>query len=597
MKTLATTLAVVLVALMVPAFASAETFTVDTIEDGSDVFGCTNPSTLCSLRDAINRSNENGAEKDTIVFSGVIEGTIVLQSSLPQIEHPALVDGTTATGYAGSPVVQVDATQAVPEYGLDVRSGGTEIRGLSITGGPGPALHFAVGAESKACGNYLGVDPAGAEASSGAGILIGENAERTAVGGLGCGNLISGNEGPGIVDEGFDTTIVGNLIGTDASGKAPLPNGGPGIETTANASSTGITNSGGVANTIAFNEGPGVAVGDAETIVAIYGNSIFANDGLGIQVLSGVAPSPPVLTLARSKPSSSVSGTFAGEPNKLYYVDLYANEKCDPSGSGEGQTYLKDVEVFTNGSGLGSFDAKEEGKEEGEEGILPIPAGQGVITATVSVSLGEGGESTSEFSKCLTVQNEEATPPPPAPPLEELTPENGETLAVEPVSGTVYVKLPGQKKQVKLTEGMLIPVGSIVDATKGKVTLTSANKAGETQTAVFFGGRFLVAQRDGSGLVTLKLRGGNFKGCKQASGSSAAASAARKGRRLWGSGKGRFRTEGNHGSATVRGTIWLTEDRCNATFFKVRQGVVTIRDFDNNETFPLGKGKSYLARP
>ena len=65
----------------------------------------------------------------------------------------------------------------------------------------------------------------------------------------------------------------------------------------------------------------------------------------------------------------------------------------------------------------------------------------------------------------------------------------------------------------------------------------------------------------------------------------------RKGRRLWGSGKGNFRSEGRHGSATVRGTIWLTEDRCNGTFFKVRRGVVTIHDFDLDKTFKLLAGK------
>jgi hypothetical protein len=135
----------------------------------------------------------------------------------------------------------------------------------------------------------------------------------------------------------------------------------------------------------------------------------------------------------------------------------------------------------------------------------------------------------------------------------------------------------------------------VIDASKGKVTLTSVNKAGEAQSAVFFGGKFLVAQRDGSGLVTLQLRG-NLN-CGKARPSTASASAGSKGRRLWGSGKGKFRTEGNYGSATVRGTVWLTEDRCVGTYFKVRKGVVTVRDFGANETFPLGKGKSYLATP
>jgi hypothetical protein len=182
-------------------------------------------------------------------------------------------------------------------------------------------------------------------------------------------------------------------------------------------------------------------------------------------------------------------------------------------------------------------------------------------------------------------------PPPP-------TPENGEKVVVAPKAGTVFVTTPGGKK-VKLEAGQTIPVGSIVDATRGKVTLTSVNRKGETQTAVFFGGVFLVQQQEGSGLVVLKLRGA--LNCGKAARSGRVAGrlerGGKKSRKLWGSGKGNFRTEGNNGSATVRGTIWLTEDRCNGTYFKVNQGVVTIRDFGANETFQLGKGKSYLATP
>ena len=66
--------------------------------------------------------------------------------------------------------------------------------------------------------------------------------------------------------------------------------------------------------------------------------------------------------------------------------------------------------------------------------------------------------------------------------------------------------------------------------------------------------------------------------------------------KLWGSGHGNFSTEGNHGSATVRGTIWLVEDRCDGTtFFKTRRGIVTVRDFFLRKTLPLPAGKTYVA--
>jgi hypothetical protein len=45
----------------------------------------------------------------------------------------------------------------------------------------------------------------------------------------------------------------------------------------------------------------------------------------------------------------------------------------------------------------------------------------------------------------------------------------------------------------------------------------------------------------------------------------------------------------------VRGTKWLTEDRCDGTFFKVAKGVVTVRDFEKNLTKKLSPGQSYFT--
>ena len=52
---------------------------------------------------------------------------------------------------------------------------------------------------------------------------------------------------------------------------------------------------------------------------------------------------------------------------------------------------------------------------------------------------------------------------------------------------------------------------------------------------------------------------------------------------LWGNGKGKFRTNGKYSSATVRGTIWLTQDRCDGTLTTVKRGTVSVRDFKLQE--------------
>jgi len=70
----------------------------------------------------------------------------------------------------------------------------------------------------------------------------------------------------------------------------------------------------------------------------------------------------------------------------------------------------------------------------------------------------------------------------------------------------------------------------------------------------------------------------------------------KKVRRLWGDGHGRFRTKGRSGAATVRGTKWLTEDRCDGTLVRVARGVVSVRDFVRKKTVTVKKGHQYLAR-
>ena len=193
---------------------------------------------------------------------------------------------------------------------------------------------------------------------------------------------------------------------------------------------------------------------------------------------------------------------------------------------------------------------------------------------------------------------EPATPLPP--------PTAGRTANVEPLSGAVLVRRPGSRAFVALARGQQIPIGSLVDTTRGVVRLTTAsNLRGGQQRARFYGGRFRLRQRRTQRPVTeLDLAGGDFGVCRRA-GAGAVVRAARakprkrsqrRVRHLWGDGKGRFRTDGRYGSAGVRGTIWLTEDRCDGTLVRVRRGAVDVRDIPRRRTVTLTTGRSYLAR-
>ena len=96
------------------------------------------------------------------------------------------------------------------------------------------------------------------------------------------------------------------------------------------------------------------------------------------------------------------------------------------------------------------------------------------------------------------------------------------------------------------------------------------------------------------------MKGASFDSClpgrRRASDKASAALSRRTIRRLRARARGRFRTRGRNSTATVRGTIWITADRCDGTLTKVKRGKVVVRDFRRQRTIPVRAGKSYLAR-
>jgi Divergent InlB B-repeat domain len=209
---------------------------------------------------------------------------------------------------------------------------------------------------------------------------------------------------------------------------------------------------------------------------------------------------------------------------------------------------------------------------------------------------GWGGACSGSSATCQVVMNAPQSvtatftailPPPTGPPT------TGHDVDVTPVAGTVLVKIPGKKTFVSLKRLSEIPVGSHVDTTRGTVRLVSALRKGKLNHANFYNGLFQIRQQRRAGAVTeLDLEG---VACPKA-GFQTQSLHARRRRRLWGSGKGRFSTKGRYSSATVRGTKWLVEDRCDGTLTRVVHGVVTVRDFVKKKTVFVRAGQTYFAR-
>jgi hypothetical protein len=168
---------------------------------------------------------------------------------------------------------------------------------------------------------------------------------------------------------------------------------------------------------------------------------------------------------------------------------------------------------------------------------------------------------------------------------------SGQTFDVAPFSGTVLVN--GQP----LTAGEQIPVGSIIDATNGTITLETQGPNGQIQTAAFTGGVFAVTQTTG-GITVLALVGGDFNVCKGSKKGlrHTAVKPTKVVRDLWGSGHGNFETKGRYAAATVRGTIWHTSDRCDGTNVTVERGTVTVQDLVKHITVSVTAPNSYLAK-
>lgn len=166
-----------------------------------------------------------------------------------------------------------------------------------------------------------------------------------------------------------------------------------------------------------------------------------------------------------------------------------------------------------------------------------------------------------------------------------------------PLAPGVRILLPGSDTWILLEEAKLIPVGTIIDARNGRAQLTMANADGSTYTGDFWGGVFQVVQGSGSNpITTLKLRddiAGKPTETFKAS-SKGVVIARKRGKRkngLWGSGKGKFRTSGRGGSASVRGTIWWVANYANGTAFKVARGVVKVTPL-HCPAFDLKAGRS-----
>jgi hypothetical protein len=293
---------------------------------------------------------------------------------------------------------------------------------------------------------------------------------------------------------------------------------------------------------------------------------------------------------------------LSGSAGDLDGNDVNVRLAADVGGFGDQTDYTTISAIFTN---------EDQSSVTGVLGLQPATPEDrngvtGFVHRTACVALSPGtrtaivqafmqrdsGTYNDGYADNISVTLSRAPCPTLAPPTEPQPGVSGNALVTR---GRVFIRRPGSNRPEELTDERSIPVGSVVNAEKGEVQLeTAADAAGNSQIGKFRGGKFVMQQRP-SNRPTTDL---NLTGALSKCGGSGrqTSKAARRSRRLFGSGRGRFRTRGRYASATVRGTDWSVTDTCKSTKVRVTKGSVVVRDLVKRRNIRLTAPKTYTAR-
>jgi len=333
----------------------------------------------------------------------------------------------------------------------------------------------------------------------------------------------------------------------------------------------------------------GLAIGLGGSLVIAAGDEVLVEGRVigGIGALDGVAVGAggDIFVAAGSRIHRY---SWEGEPETSWFVGHARDVDVGPDGSvhvAEGNDHRVGV-YDADGAPLRAYD-------EGMNVVAGVAVDCRGATYAVDNSDPRGHAFTSP-----------GTPPPPClpavevlPEVEEPLPQLGRTGRASVVDGKVFVGKGASRRELRSRR--LFDVGTSIDTSEGTVKLEFETKPGEDRQTygrfmegTFSDGVFTPHQGREDSIVELYLEGSGVG----AATSKAQASQRRKRRRVWSTARGRFRTSGRHGAATVRGTRWFTEDRPNGTFFRVTEGSVLVREFVSGKKILLNAGDSYLAQ-
>ncbi len=273
--------------------------------------------------------------------------TILLSSYLPAITKPAFINGYTQAGSSPNTLpfdqgnnavlmIEIDGSNTGGAWGLTIRADNTTVRGIAInqfgtdivlddvtnnviqgnfigtditgTSNPGAGGLRILGSSNNTIGgtadntrniivgsieimnpgannnivqgNYIGTDVTGTLAlNMSSGVAIQDSAQNNTI----MGNLISGNNGHGILMSGYEVwgnSILDNLIGTDLTGINPLGNGLNGIAIN-DGPQNNIIGTPGQGNIIADSGEEGIGLSGSGTTGNIFQSNYIGTDTTG----------------------------------------------------------------------------------------------------------------------------------------------------------------------------------------------------------------------------------------------------------------------------------------------------------------------------
>jgi len=341
------------------------------------------------------------------LIAGTVYDGVRLMASGARVQGNYI--GTDISGQGALPNGQAGVRVAHRDGGsepADNLIGGTEAdAGNVISGNTGPGVFIeAATVGTQVLGNLIGLDATGTTArpNGDSGIYI-QGGRNVLVGGTTAAarNTISGNASHGIRVEGGATgvQILGNFVGTDVTGALARGNTGAGVAVLDGSAVLGGTAQG-AGNRIANNYGSGIWVASAAQGVRLRGNAVYANGGLGLDLepagvtandagdgdtgANGLQNIPVLQVVYAGVAEVGFCGTLDTPTPGACALDFFANDTRDPSGYGEGKTYL--------GSGTPLSDGR----------FAVTVAGSIAVGTWVSATATDASGNTSEFSQCVT---------------------------------------------------------------------------------------------------------------------------------------------------------------------------------------------------